>query len=362
MLLGILNMGLYLLFILIARYLFKRFKQLSFIEKAKDKRITKKMIVLLIVISLFFMIFDTLNAIAVVSFMLIFLKIFDFIFYLAKKISKKEVNGNLSFIFTIFVVISLLSYGYFLAHHIVETDYTIYSKKDIGVNNLRIVQISDSHLGVTLNGKDFAYYMKEINKLKPDIVVVTGDFVDDSTKLKDMIKATEALGKIKTKYGIYFIYGNHDKTYFKYRNFSDKQLRKALKKNNIIILEDDIVDITDDIYLVGRKDSGVARKDAETLTEKLDKNKYIICLDHKPDDYGNEVNAGCDLVLSGHTHGGQFWPMGPLSLFLGINDSYYGKKMIDDTIFIVNSGISDWKLKFKLGAISEYVVIDIKNK
>lgn len=362
MLFYLLNMGLYLLFILIAGYIYKRFKQLSFIEKRKDKKITKLIINFLIIISLFFMLFDTINAITVVSFILIFLKIFDFIFYISKRILKKELNNNFSFIFTLFIVVTLLSYGYYSVHHVVETDYIIYSKKDIGINNLRIVQISDSHLGVTIDGEKFAYYMKKINKLKPDLIVVTGDYVDDSTKRKDMIEATKALGKIKTKYGIYFVYGNHDKTYFKYRNFNDKQFRKELEKNNIIILEDDVVDITEDIYLVGRKDSGVTRKDAETLTEKLDKSKYIICLDHKPNDYGNEVNAGCDLVLSGHTHGGQIWPMGPISLFLGINDAYYGQTKIDDTTFIVNGGISDWKLKFKIGAISEYVVIDIKNK
>ena len=55
------------------------------------------------------------------------------------------------------------------------------------------------------------------------------------------------------------------------------------------------------------------------------------------------------------------FPLGPISVFMGINDNYYGKKIIDDTTFIVSSGISDWQVKFKTQAISEYVVIDIKN-
>lgn len=184
-----------------------------------------------------------------------------------------------------------------------------------------------------MNGQEFATYMEEINALEPDLVVITGDYGDDGTKLNDMLDATQALGKIITQYGIYFIYGNHDKAYFKYRNFDDKRLRQELKKNNVILLEDDVVEITNSIYLVGRQDSQVTnRKEAEELTDELDKSKFIICLDHKPDDYGNEVNAGCDLVLNGHTHGGQLWPMGPISVFLCINDAYYGKHIIDDTI------------------------------
>ena len=178
-----------------------------------------------------------------------------------------------------------------------------------------------------------------------------------------MIKSCEGLGLLNTKYGVYFIYGNHDKGYFNYRNFNDKDLRKQLEKNNVIILEDEIRLINDFIYIVGRQDSQEKnRLSAEELVDNLDKNKYIICLDHKPTDYGNEVNAGFDLVLSGHTHGGQIWPLGQISVFMGINDNNYGLKKIDNTNFIVSSGIGDWTIKFKIGAISEYVVIDLINK
>ena len=104
-----------------------------------------------------------------------------------------------------------------------------------------------------------------------DIVVITGDFVDDDTTREDMVKSSKGLGMLKTKYGVYFIYGNHDKAYFNYRNFNNKQLRKELKKNNVIILEDEVKLINNYIYLVGRQDRLASdRLEAETLTDDLE--------------------------------------------------------------------------------------------
>ena len=344
-------------------YLVYRFHKTIIIKFIKNKKVSKILLLFIFIITLIFVIFDTINTLLVFVSLFLFLLIYDFIIGIINIIRKKDINNSISFILAIITTCIYLIYGYYLAHHVVETDYIIETSKDIGVDKFRIVQLTDSHIGSTMDGVDFYKYMKDINKLNPDIVVMTGDFVDDDTKLKDMIKSCEGLGLLDTKYGVYFIYGNHDKAYFNYRNFDDKRLRKELKKNNVIILEDDVRLITDNIYLVGRQDSQEKdRLSAEELSSNLDKSKYIIGLDHKPTDYGNLVNAGFDLVLSGHTHGGQLWPVGQLSVFMGINDNNYGLKTIDESNFIVSSGIGDWTIKFKTGTISEYVVIDLINK
>ena len=87
--------------------------------------------------------------------------------------------------------------------------------------------------------------------------------------------------------------------------------------------------------------------------------KYVITINHQPNDYKNEMN-NTDLVLSGHTHGGQLFPLGQIGILLGSNNKIYGIERRENTTFIVNSGISDWAIKFKTGTVSEYVVIDIK--
>lgn len=352
-----------IVFLFLIGYLLFRLNKLSIFKIIKNNKISKITLIIIFILSTIFMIIDSINTLIVLIHLFIFLIIYDSIIGIIKFISKKNINNSISYILTIVTALIYFIYGYYSCHNIVRTNYIIKTNKNIGTDNFRIVQVTDSHIGATINGDEFIKYMKEINKLNPDIVVITGDFVDDDTTREDMVKSSKGLGMLKTKYGVYFIYGNHDKAYFNYRNFNNKQLRKELKKNNVIILEDEVKLINNYIYLVGRQDRLASdRLEAETLTDDLDKNKYIIGLDHRPDDYGNEVNANFDLVLSGHTHGGQMWPIGQLSVLLGINDSYYGKKVIDDTTFITSSGISDWAIKFKTGTISEYVVIDIKNK
>ena len=194
-------------------------------------------------------------------------------------------------------------------------------------------------------------------------MVITGDFVDDDSTKEDMIISCEALGTWKPKYGIYFVFGNHDKGYFNYRDFSTEELRSELEKSGVHILEDETVQITEHLSLSGRQDrSEYGRKSAQELAKELDTSDYTILLDHQPNDYDAEEAAGFDLVLSGHTHGGQMFPIGITGVLSGVNDKTYGLEARGGTTFIVNSGISDWAIKFKTATFSEFGVIVITKK
>lgn len=164
---------------------------------------------------------------------------------------------------------------------------------------------------------------------------------------------------MQTKYGVYFIYGNHDLGYSNYRDFNGEDLRAALEENHIQLLADENVVIDGRCSLTGRLDAYMERADAETLAEPLGDGLYQIVLDHQPNDYAAETDAGFDLVLSGHTHGGHIWPAGPIGLMIGVNDRIYGTETRGQTTFLVTSGISGWAIPFKTGTISEFCVIDI---
>ena len=138
---------------------------------------------------------------------------------------------------------------------------------------------------------------------------------------------------------------------------------EELVRNGVNILKDESILVNDEIYLVGRKDfEDMGRLQMNELVRSLDKDKFILVMDHQPTDYNNEANGGSDLVVSGHTHGGQVISLSILNPYLSQNDSVYGFKKINKTDFIVTSGISDWEIKMKNGCISEYVIININNK
>ncbi len=270
-------------------------------------------------------------------------------------------------IFAIGLTAAYLALGVNYNYKAVETDYKLATDKALG--DLKVAMIADSHLGTTFDAKGFEKYLQAIEKKNPDLLVIAGDFVDDETDRKDMEAACQALGRFKSKYGVFFAYGNHDKGYFRYRDFTDEDLKYSLGRNRVKILEDQSILVDNRFYVVGRADKymeladdTVARTNIKALTRDLDKDKYKIVIDHQPGDFNTEAEAGVDLVLSGHTHGGQMYGIDVVMRFTRQNDLLYGYERRASTDFIVTSGLSDWAMKFKTCHKSEYVMVDIKGK
>ncbi len=131
------------------------------------------------------------------------------------------------------------------------------------------------------------------------------------------------------------------------------------------MLLDESVLVDDRFYVIGRRDAGYGGSDRESasdLISDLDKKKYMIMLDHQPTDYEAEADAGVDLVLSGHTHGGQLWPLEYIQPLMSENDNVRGHERLKNTDFIVTDGISDWAIYFRTGCRSEFVIIDVDGK
>jgi len=336
-------------------YIVVKFKNITYLKDLSLKS-KKKYYILIIIFILFlasFIIIDFINSFVVFFHFLIFSLFFDLVFI------KKVKKNNIPLLLAILTTFAYLGYGMYSAYNVRKTTYNLSTKKE--VEALKIAQIADSHIGATFDSEGFKKYIEEIALENPDLIVITGDFVDDDTSKKDMIKSCEAFKNLNLKYGIYFIFGNHDKGLLNTRDFTEEDLRKELKKNNVIILEDEKVELGENFILVGRQDKTVKnRKNASELIDYLDKNKYIIVLDHQPNDYESLSKSKPDLVLSGHTHGGQLIPLGKIGLLTGANDQTYGLEKRNNTNFIVSSGISNWALKFKTGTFSEYVIINIK--
>lgn len=326
------------------------------------------LIVICIMVALHFAM-GFINMVIIFLHLLIIWMISDAIAWIVRKKTKRQEKHYYAGIFAIFFTFLLLSIGWYNAHDVKRTEYNLETDKSLGIDSLKVVGFSDSHIGATFHWQEFDQYIEHINKENPDIVVIIGDYVDDDTSKEDMERSCKALKKLKTKYGVYYVYGNHDEGYWSSirRGYTIKDVDRCLEQNNVRILRDETVSISGNVLLCGRLDKSYAnrnkpgRKTASTLMANA-KGKYVICLDHQPNDYAEEADCKMDLVLSGHTHGGQFWGLGIIGVWMGANDAYYGYERRKNTDFIVSSGIGDWAIDFKTGCISEYIVVNIKRK
>lgn len=303
------------------------------------------------------------NAAVIFLHYLLFWAIADLVAWIYRKLRRVErkryIAGCVALVFTTLY----LAGGWFCAHHVFRTAYQLQTDKVLPKDRIRVVCFSDSHVGATFHWQEFSDYVDEMNAEKPDLVVLPGDFIDDDTSYEDMVKCCEAMAKFDTTYGVFYAFGNHDAGYFGrgYRGYDRTELVANLEKNGVIVLEDDVLRLDGRLCIAGRADLQTThRADMQGLMSGFSHEDYVLVLDHEPGDYEGEAASGADLVLSGHTHGGQFIPITHFGEYMGVNDRTYGYEKRENTEFIVTSGISNWAFKFKTGCISEYLVIDIE--
>ncbi len=273
-----------------------------------------------------------------------------------KSIWKKVVIGLLIFIV---IVCSFLLYSrYISTSGLIIKEYKVVNEKITdNFHGLKIVHISDIHYGTTINKKELNNIVKKINSLKPDIVVFTGDLLDNNIEMpknyeKDLIKI---LSKIECTIGKYAVNGNHD---YEFKNYNT-----IIEQSGFINLNDNYEQIYKEgknyILLSGISTSMHGNKSLEEklestttllsdISEEEQKNIYKILLLHEPDVI-DDINIDFDLALAGHSHNGQVrFP------FIGaITTPEYSKKYYDEyykvnnTDLYISSGLGTSVIKFR---------------
>lgn len=234
---------------------------------------------------------------------------------------------------------------------------------DVKINNLKkpykIVQLSDIHIGGLIDYKFIKDLVKKVNILDADIVVITGDLVD--TKLEFATKALDELKNIKSKYGTYFIVGNHE--YFHgvkpIIDYVNSLGIKTLENENLYIGEEN-----QGFYLAGVYDRfgfryGAFEPDINKALENTD-DFPVVLLAHQPK-YLNDLedSSKIDLALCGHTHGGQIFPF---NILVKLEQPYVkGLHQHNEfTQVYVNKGTGFWGPPMRLGASSEITILNLK--
>lgn len=264
----------------------------------------------------------------------------------------------------ILCMLAVLGYGYWNMTHIVETDYTIYTDKNIREEGYRIALLSDLHFGNTMGEEELRQCGNRITETQPDMIILAGDIVDENTTMEQLNGAMKILGSIPSKYGSFYVYGNHDRArYSSSPKFTEQQLQAAMQHSGIHVLSDESYALNEEFTIIGREDRSffgeTGRKSSEELLDGVDTEDFLLLLDHQPRELEQNREAGYDLQLSGHTHGGQIWPVGLISDVLGFGEINYGHRKMENFQAIVSSGMAGWGYPIRTGCHSEYVIVDV---
>lgn len=220
---------------------------------------------------------------------------------------------------------------------------------------LSIVHLSDLHLGVLTSPKWLARVIQQVNSLEADLVVITGDMVDDSF---DAVKRfAPAMASIRAKCGVYAVSGNHE-YYQGIVNF-----HKFCAAAGITVVDNKLVAVAEGINVLGlddklaRAETGIAAKISELLLGDGKVKDYNILLVHQPLGFKETARQGIDLQLSGHTHRGQIFPFNLLVPFF--YRYAYGLHKLADSYIYTSSGTGTWGPPMRLGSSSEIVKIQV---
>lgn len=366
----ILGVCILFLFVLISSYYYHlSIRFVSVINKRTKKEYGKKQKIVFLVLGVILSI-CTINFFSVIGvFLLYFLGIsliMELVNGIAKCVFKKKENKIWKFLYKslmlpVLATAVIMIYGYYNINHIVKTEYTITSDKIS--KDYDIALITDVHYGTILNKQELDAVCNRISKENANLVILGGDIVDESTTKEQMQEVISGLAKIKNEDGIYYINGNHDRQqYSSAQVYTDEEYRELIESNQIEFLRDEWVEINEEFTLIGRKDfSEKNRVSIEELLQNANKEKFIISADHQPVEYAEASNAGVDLLVSGHTHGGQLFPVGYFIQILKTADLYYGKTEVGNMKAIVSSGLCGWGYPVRTQKHCEYVVIHIKS-
>lgn len=318
--------------------------------------------------------------IGIMLYSLLYVVLFDLLKLIAKHTKLKNTllfsRGSVISIGSVVVACAVATclYGIFNARNIKVNEYSVTVNKSCGSDkHLKAVLVADLHMGYAIGVDHITNMVEKINQQDADIVIIAGDIFDNSYDGMDDPEGIKAqLKSIKSKYGVYAVYGNHDideKILMGFTfDWGGKQLHSEkmtnfMKECNIKLINDESVLINDEFYLVGRRDTDKpgtedgTRAEISELTKDLDKTKPIFVLSHEPDELQKTADAGADIDFSGHTHDGQLFP-GNLTIGL-FWENPCGMIKKDNMYSIVTSGVGVYGTFMRVGTDAEICSVDI---
>ena len=229
------------------------------------------------------------------------------------------------------------------------------------MDGTRVVQITDLHLGPTLDGRWLAGVVERVNRLRPDLIAITGDLVDGS--VRELRSDVAPLGALSARYGAFFVTGNHE--YYA----GAVEWIAEIERLGIRVLRNERVPIGPDAVafdLAGIDDHSAASHtpghgpDLDKALTGRDPRRELLLLAHQPRAADEARRLGVGLQLSGHTHGGQIWPWHYAVYF---QQPYLkGLHRHGDTQVYVSEGTGFWGPPMRVGSLGEITEVTLRAK
>lgn len=222
------------------------------------------------------------------------------------------------------------------------------------LDGLTIAHLSDLHIGGILESRFLSDVVSRVNRLSPDLVAITGDLVDGS--VAHLGSTVAVVNALKSRFGTYFVTGNHD--FYS----GDEDWCRTLEQLGLTVLRNRTIAVGDAggrLDLIGVDDWSAAERgyDFKQASSGRDPDRPSVLLAHQPKGFAEAAAAGVGLQLSGHTHGGQFFPGTALvDLAWKYPGGVYG---LGDSHLVVSRGTGFWGPPLRLGTHSEIIRVTL---
>lgn len=289
---------------------------------------------------------------------------FRIVYFKNDKRNKKErtmkIVKRLLKVFAVLFIVGCLCIGYaFLVEpkRLVVNEYEL--EKNDQLASIKIVQLSDTHVGNHYDIKQLDKLVEKTNRLDPDLIVFTGDLFDVYSQYPKNKEVQESLSRLQATYGKIAVWGNRD-----YGGGAERIYQDLMENAGFIVLSNEVMSIKVDnkILSIGGVDDFLLGNPQMKRTADQLNGDYNVLLMHEPDEAEMLVNTSADLILTGHSHGGQI----RLPIIPGIRtelahryvDGFY--TIDEDTLLFVNTGIGTTKIHARFMVPPEIDVFEIK--
>ena len=249
----------------------------------------------------------------------------------------------------------LVAVGYRNTKHIRTVSYHI--PLGHAESELRIALLSDVHLGAFVGADHVRRIVEAVNAIQPDLIVVAGDLIDDDNSIlsehEELQQISCEFRQLRSRYGTVLTLGNHDP------DAADPAFRAFLEESNIGLLHNQVLELPT-VNVIGASDPAHNKRiPIGTLMADRNHGKPTIVVDHDPRYMDTAVAQNADLVLSGHTHAGQFFPASILARIALGKHRFYGHHKVGNTHTVVTSGAGIFNLPVRLGTSNEIINLTI---